>query len=33
MQLPLANELVLVSGVYPILAKKAHYYEDRVNGG
>jgi type IV secretion system protein VirD4 len=29
MQLPRANELVLVSGIHPILAKKAHYYEDR----
>jgi type IV secretion system protein VirD4 len=29
MQLPPADELVLVSGVYPILAKKARYYEDR----
>jgi type IV secretion system protein VirD4 len=29
MQLPPADELVLVSGVHPILARKAHYYEDR----
>ncbi len=29
MQLPPADELVLVSGVHPILAKKARYYEDR----
>jgi type IV secretion system protein VirD4 len=29
MQLPPADELVLVSGIHPILAKKARYYEDR----
>jgi len=29
MQLPPADEIVLVSGVHPILAKKARYYEDR----
>jgi type IV secretion system protein VirD4 len=29
MQLPPSDELVLVSGVHPILAKKARYYEDR----
>lgn len=29
MQLPRADELVLVSGVPPIRAKKARYYEDR----
>jgi type IV secretion system protein VirD4 len=29
MQLPSADELVLVSGIHPILAKKARYYEDR----
>ena len=29
MQLPPADELVLVSGMHPILAKKAQYYEDR----
>jgi len=29
MQLPPADELVLVSGVQPIRAKKARYYEDR----
>ncbi|WGJ14554.1 conjugal transfer protein TraG [Methylocapsa sp. D3K7] len=29
MQLPSTDELVLVSGMYPILAKKAQYYEDR----
>jgi type IV secretion system protein VirD4 len=28
MQLPPADELVLVSGIHPILAKKARYYED-----
>jgi len=28
MQLPPSDELVLVSGIHPILAKKAHYYED-----
>jgi len=28
MQLPPANELVLVSGLHPIRAKKARYYED-----
>jgi type IV secretion system protein VirD4 len=29
MQLPPADELVLVSGLFPIRAKKARYYEDR----
>jgi type IV secretion system protein VirD4 len=29
MQLPPADELVLVSGVHPILARKARYFEDR----
>ena len=29
MQLPPADELVLMSGVQPILARKARYYEDR----
>jgi type IV secretion system protein VirD4 len=29
MQLPPADELVLVSGIHPILTKKARYYEDR----
>jgi type IV secretory pathway TraG/TraD family ATPase VirD4 len=29
MQLPPADELVLVSGVPPIRAKKARYYEDK----
>jgi type IV secretion system protein VirD4 len=29
MQLPPADELVLVSGIHPILAKKARYFEDR----
>jgi type IV secretion system protein VirD4 len=29
MQLPPSDELVLVSGIHPILAKKARYYEDR----
>jgi type IV secretion system protein VirD4 len=29
MQLPSADELVLVSSVHPIIAKKARYYEDR----
>jgi type IV secretion system protein VirD4 len=29
MQLPSADELVLVSGIPPIRAKKARYYEDR----
>jgi type IV secretion system protein VirD4 len=29
MQLPLSDELVLVSGIHPIVAKKARYYEDR----
>jgi len=29
MQLPPSDELVLVSSVHPILAKKARYYEDR----
>jgi type IV secretion system protein VirD4 len=29
MQLPSADELVLVSGMQPIRAKKARYYEDR----
>ena len=29
MQLPSTDELVLVSGMHPILAKKARYYEDR----
>jgi len=29
MQLPPSNELVLVSSVHPILARKARYYEDR----
>jgi type IV secretion system protein VirD4 len=29
MQLSPADELVLVSGIHPILAKKARYYEDR----
>jgi len=29
MQLPPSDELVLVSGIHPILAKKVRYYEDR----
>jgi type IV secretion system protein VirD4 len=29
MQLPPADELLLVSGIHPIRAKKARYYEDR----
>jgi type IV secretion system protein VirD4 len=29
MQLPSADELVLVSGIHPILAKKVRYFEDR----
>ena len=29
MQLPPSDELVLVSGIHPILAKKARYYEER----
>ena len=29
MQLPQSDELVFVSGIHPILAKKARYYEDR----
>ena len=29
MQLPPADALVLVSGIFPIRAKKARYYEDR----
>ncbi|MEJ1978623.1 MAG: conjugal transfer protein TraG [Acetobacteraceae bacterium] len=29
MQLPPTDELLLVSGVYPVRAKKARYYEDR----
>ena len=29
MQLPAANELVLVCGIQPIRAKKARYFEDR----
>ena len=29
MQLPPAEELLLVSGIHPIRAKKARYYEDR----
>jgi type IV secretion system protein VirD4 len=29
MQLPPSDELVLVSGVHPIISKKARYYEDR----
>src|SRR6266702_3230293 len=29
MQLPPADELLLVSGIYPIRARKARYYEDR----
>jgi len=29
MQLPPSDELVLVSGIHPILAKKARYYENR----
>jgi type IV secretion system protein VirD4 len=29
MQLPSADELVLVSGIHPILANKARYYEDQ----
>jgi type IV secretion system protein VirD4 len=28
-QLPSADELVLVSGIHPILAKKVRYFEDR----
>ena len=30
MQLPPADEMLLVSGIHPIRAKKARYYEDRA---
>ena len=33
MQLPPADELVLISGCHPIRAKKARYFEDPENAG